>query len=279
VPDPAAVTVVTGAARGMGLACAERLHGDGPLVLVDLDEGIGDVAAALAGRSAATGSVEGLRADVASGDDVGRLADRVGTLGPLGALVHAAGVSPTMGDWRRMFEVDLVGTALVVDALRSLAQSGSAAVCFASIAAHLSGPAPPGLEAALADPLHPDFFDRLAAVAAEHPMDQTAYSWAKLGVIRLVGREAAAWGARGARIASVSPGIIDTPMGRQEFDAQEFMAVMLDHTPLGREGRPEEVAAAVAFLVSDAASFVSGCDLVVDGGVVPTLQGLAGPPA
>jgi NAD(P)-dependent dehydrogenase (short-subunit alcohol dehydrogenase family) len=99
-----------------------------------------------------------------------------------------------------------------------------------------------------------------------------AYGLAKRGVQRLVQRAAVAWGVRGGRINSVSPGMIDTPMGRQEFEQQPLMQVMLDMTPLGREGTADELADAVTFLLSDAATFVTGTDLLVDGGIVAALR-------
>jgi NAD(P)-dependent dehydrogenase (short-subunit alcohol dehydrogenase family) len=125
------------------------------------------------------------------------------------------------------------------------------------------------------DPRSPDLLERLATAAfASNPDPGMAYSWAKLGVVLLVQREAAAWGALGARICSVSPGIIDTPMGRQEMERQPMMKVMVEHTPLRREGTPEDVAAVVAFLLSGGAAYMTGCDVLVDGGVVPAIRRL-----
>jgi NAD(P)-dependent dehydrogenase (short-subunit alcohol dehydrogenase family) len=273
--EGAGISVVTGAARGMGLACAERLAADGhALVLADLDPSVEPVAAALAKTHGVP--VEAVTCDVADRESVAALAQRVGALGSLRALVHAAGVSPTMGDWRRMFQIDLVGTALVVEALRPLAGAGSAAVCFASMAAHLMpAAADPAADALLDDPLAPDFLDRLAA-SYDGADPGLAYGTAKRGVIRLVGRESVAWGRLGARICSISPGTIDTPMGQQEMAEQPFMATLLEHTPLGRLGRAQELANVVAFLLSDEASYMTGCDLLVDGGTVPGLRAAFG---
>lgn len=102
------------------------------------------------------------------------------------------------------------------------------------------------------DPLAPDLLSRLAEAAFNQTPDAgMGYSLAKRGVIRLVQREAAAWGAVGARICSLSPGIIDTPMGQLELQNQPMMATMIEMTPLGRQGTADEIASVVEFLLSD----------------------------
>jgi NAD(P)-dependent dehydrogenase (short-subunit alcohol dehydrogenase family) len=258
-------TVVTGAARGMGRACAERLRPAAEhFVVADVDPAVDDVARAL--------DATAVRCDITDDTDVARLVAAASDGGPLRALVHAAGVSPTMGDWRTMFAVNLVGSARLLDACTPLVGAGSAAVCFASTAAH-QVPDDTALAAIVDEPLAPDLLDRVA----QHLDDSGfAYAWAKRGVVQLVQRVATDWGARGARLCSLSPGIIETPMGRQELERQPMMATMLEHTPLGRTGRAEEVAAVVEFLVSDGASYMTGCDVLVDGGVVPNFRRVMG---
>jgi NAD(P)-dependent dehydrogenase (short-subunit alcohol dehydrogenase family) len=263
----------------MGLACARRLVDTvDALVLVDLDEASVTAAAdelSAPGRAA----VEPFVLDVTDRDGLANLATRVSSLGALRAVAHAAGISPTMADWRRIFTVDLVGTARLAEALRPLAGPGCATVCFASMAPVLAiGEPDQAVDAALDAPLDDDLLDRLHAALGDAIEDTgVAYAWAKRGVQRFVQQEAVRLGPAGARICSVSPGIIDTPQGRQEAESHPFMQVLVDNTPLGREGRADELAAVVAFLLSDEASFVTGVDLLADGGVCAALRGPAQP--
>ncbi|MFT4128139.1 MAG: SDR family oxidoreductase, partial [Gordonia sp. (in: high G+C Gram-positive bacteria)] len=99
-----------------------------------------------------------------------------------------------------------------------------------------------------------------------------AYPVAKRGVKVFVQQEAVRLGGIGARICSVAPGVIDTPQGRQEAQAHPSMARLVAATPLARMGRPEEVADVAVYSLSDAAGFLNGVDLLVDGGAVAALR-------
>jgi len=269
------VGIVTGAAQGMGRACATRMVDlVDALILVDRDEvrlaQAADELAGLGGRA----QMDPFLLDIADGEGVTRLGARAAELGQLRAVAHVAGVSPTMADWRQVMTIDLVATALLAETFLSLATTGTAMACFASIAPHLvPGDVDPAIDAALDAPLDPDFLERIHAAAGPGVEDSGfAYMWAKRGVHRLVRRDAVRFGQVGARICSVSPGIIDTAMGRQEAAAYPTNDMLVQHTPLGREGQPDEVAAAAVFLLSEEASFVNGIDLLVDGGCLAALR-------
>jgi NAD(P)-dependent dehydrogenase (short-subunit alcohol dehydrogenase family) len=179
------VGIATGAGRGMGRACAIRLAPTVDVLIgVDLDqEALASLRQELEGGRA---QIESLALDVSDPADMERLAGTVSGFGSLRAVAHAAGISPTMADWRRVLTVDLVGTALLMEALRPLATRGTAFVCFSSMAATLliSGESP--ADVPLDDPLADDFLGLLresVGPAIEDP--GTAYAWAKRGVQRL----------------------------------------------------------------------------------------------
>lgn len=256
--------VVTGAAGGMGRPTAARLAAPGRrLLLCDLHEA---PLAALAVELRAIGAeVEILVGDVATADFPAQVLARLGDAA-IGVLVHTAGLSPTMADGRRILEVNLFATRRLVDALRPRFAAGGSAVLISSCSAYLI---PPGaFDAPLKEWLRTGSADALLAAT---PTPQTAYPVSKAGVIALVAHEATAFGAIGVRITSISPGCIDTAMGRAEMQESELMVEMIGKTPLGRLGTGDEIASVAEFLCSPAASYISGCDIQVDGGIVGRL--------
>lgn len=261
---PQGVAVVTGAASGMGLAAARLMSQAGwPLLLCDLNA---DRLEATAAELRAAGPVDTLAGDLS---DLAWPDKLVAALGgrQLGALIHCAGLSPTMADPARILDVNLAASMRLLDAVRPHVADGAGLVLFASTAGHMAGTA---MDAQIGAVTRPEEVASLAAMA--NGDSGAAYSISKRGVHLLVRREASAIGRRGARITSISPGIIDTPMGRQEMETHPIMKTMVEMSPLGRPARAEEVAAVAVFLTSPAASFVTGIDILVDGGSIPAMQ-------
>jgi len=267
VESMSGTTVVTGAAGDMGLACARRFaaHGD-RLVLTDRDEpGLERAAEALARADVAT-----VACDITDRGAVEALAAAAAAHGPLGAVVHAAGISTAMGDWRDLVKINFVGTWHVLTAFEPHVVAGSVAVCFSSMAGTFLHAAGRDVDDAfLDDPGAPRLLDELEQVEdGFYCGREWAYRWSKLGVAKLCERHAAPWGQRGGRVVSVSPGLIKGRMQTLELAPLGDLIEKLDAvTPLGRMGEPDEVAEVVDLLASPACSFVSGCDLRVDGGL------------
>ena len=257
------LAVVVGAG-GMGMAIARRLGQHHRLLLADRNalHLEGQLAALHAEGHQATGAV----CDITKTSDVERFLAEIERQGGFQALAHVAGLSPSMGDWAAIMSVNLIGAALIELVLRPCAGKGAAAVFISSLAAHISPP-PPDILALLDEPLAPGLLGALQAKLGAAATSSLAYQHSKFALNRLCVRGAAIWGRAGARINSVSPGLIATPMGALEFERQPMKYDLLEKTPLQREGTMIEIADAVEFLLSSRASFISGSDLLVDGGL------------
>jgi len=258
------LAVVIGAGT-MGMAIARRLAQQYRVLLADINAP--HVEASVHAMRSEGCDASGIVCDVTDPLSVEALAATVAEKGGLGALAHVAGLSPSLGDFRSILRVNLRGAALVANALLPLARQGSAAVLVASLAAHNFAPSNDIVEI-LGDPTADDLVERLeTALGAGSATPQMAYTYSKWAVLSFVRRNASNWGARGARIISLSPGLIATTQGAIEFQNSEGKRRMFQLSPLEREGTMLEIADAVEFLVSSRASFISGTDLLVDGGL------------
>lgn len=261
--------VVTGAG-GMGEAVARRLGLGRALVLADASE---ERLRELAERLAAAGHrVHPVQVDVSAKADVETLATTAAGLGSIRAVVHTAGVSPVQATPAQIVAIDVVGTARVLDAFEPHVEPGAVAVCIASMAGTMTTLDPERLALLATTPT-----DELAALDLLDPaaLDSgTAYGLAKRANQVRVEAASVSWGRRGGRVLSLSPGVIATPMGRAELAGPfgDVMRTMIDRSGTGRVGTADDIAAVVEFLVSSAASFLTGTDLLVDGGVVAALR-------
>ena len=260
------VALIVGAG-GMGMAAARRLGQHHRLLITDVNpERLEERSVQLRDEGfdcAAHACNIGNRADVDA------LMSSVTALGPLAAVAHVAGLSPSMGTGREILTVNLIGARHVEAALRPLLRQGTAAVFISSLAAHIAPPAPEIVDM-LDNPLEPGFLDRIEKALGEITPQQ-AYSFSKFAMNRFCRRFASGWGSKGARIVSLSPGLIATPMGALEFKRQPMKYDLLAKTPIKREGTMVEIADAIEFLTSSRASFISGTDLLVDGGIAAAL--------
>ena len=232
--------VVTGGAQGLGRAIAEALAAAGATVAVVDVAGAGEAAAEIGG-----GAI-GLAADVTDAGAIdAAFADVAQRLGGFDFLINNAGVrsmAPFVDHplemWRRTIEVNLTGSFICaqVAARLMLARGGGSIVNLASIAGRLA------------------------------LKNRAAYDASKGGVISLTQAIAAELSGSGVRCNAIAPGIVETPLSADYFRDEAMTSVILANTPAGRWGQPPEIAGPAVFLCSDAASFVTGETLFVDGG-------------
>lgn len=260
------VVVVTGLG-GMGIAIAHRLGCGSTLLLSDVDtvalHAAGD---ALRGEGY---SVVEQPTDVGDPKSVAALAETAAGLGRVEVLAHTAGLSPVQASAAAILRVDLLGTALMLDAFETAIAPGGAGVFIASMAGTMR-PADPVLDRTMATTPTDALLDLPELSEEAIPDPGTAYGIAKRANHVRVQAAAIGWGRRGARVNTISPGIISTPMGQAELGGPsgDMMRGMIAVSATGRLGTPQDIAAAVDFLTGPHATFITGTDLLVDGGAV-----------
>jgi len=257
------VAIVSGAAQGIGKACAQRLARDGAIVvLADVDEAL--AASAAQDITRAGGTAVAARCDVGLADEVHGLVSRtVGAHGTVDLLVNNAGVvddAPFLelaeSEFDRIMRTNLKGAFLLGQAV-------------ARQMAHQRQTAPERDPGAIVN---------MSSVNAWFGLpDHVAYSCSKGGIMQLTKAMAIALAPLGIRVNAVGPGTIETPLIKDVVRDAAFQAKVLSRTPLGRYGQPDEIAAVATWLLSAQASYLTGTTIYADGGRMP-LNYVVAPP-
>ena len=260
------VTVVIGAGS-IGQAIARRVSAGKHVVLADLRQENAEAAAKVlldAGFEVTTATV-----DVSSRESVEALAQTATAIGAITGVINAAGVSPSQAPVATILRVDLYGTALVLEVFGEVIAKGGSGIIIASQSGHRL----PALSAEQNQALATTPVEELLALPMLQPDQVTdplnAYQISKRCNSLRVMAEAVRWGKRGARVNTISPGIIFTPLARDELSGPrgEGYRRMIELSPAGRGGTPDEVGAVAALLMGPEGTFITGSDFLMDGGV------------
>jgi NAD(P)-dependent dehydrogenase (short-subunit alcohol dehydrogenase family) len=251
----------------IGQAIARRVSAGKHVLLADLREENAQAAAKTleeAGFEVSTTTV-----DIASRASIQALVKLASSLGPVTGLIHAAGVSPTQASPATILHVDLYGTAVVLEEFGKVIERGGSAVVIASQSGHRLGALSAEQDEALA--LTPaDELLALPMLQLDQVTDSLhAYQLSKRGNSLRVMAEAVRWGKRGARVNTISPGIIITPLAKDELTGPRGPGYrrMIDLSAAGRAGTADEVATVAALLMGPDGGFITGSDFLMDGGV------------
>jgi NAD(P)-dependent dehydrogenase (short-subunit alcohol dehydrogenase family) len=266
------VSIITGGAGGMGLATAKVVGQVHTVVLSDVrQDRLENTAATLKDLGIAPTVVN---CDVTDRQAVDRLLETAARLGTIASVIHTAGVSPSMGDADYVMRTNAIGTVNVNEAFFEAAVEGSAIVNVASMAAHmLPEEMIPTRRFALAMQDEVAFMDHMMSacnIVPEEARSGIAYAVSKSFVRWYSTSQAERFNGRGLRIVSVSPGSIDTEMGRLE--EQAGAGAMVADAAVPRWGKPEEMAELLAFCASERAAYLTGTDILNDGGVIASMK-------
>ncbi|BCG47229.1 Short-chain dehydrogenase/oxidoreductase [Citrifermentans bremense] len=260
------VIVVIGAGL-IGQAIARRVGVGKHVLLADLRQD--NVEAAAKVLSDAGFEVSTTTVDVSSRASVHALVESATGIGAIAGVIHAAGVSPTQAAPETILKVDLYGTALVLEEFGSVIAPGGAGIVIASQSGHRL----PALSTEQNSALATTPTEELLALPMLQPDVVTdplnAYQLSKRGNSLRVMAEAVRWGKRGARVNTISPGIICTPLAKDELAGPRGPGYrrMIELSAAGRIGTPDEVGAVAALLMGPEGTFITGSDFLMDGGV------------
>jgi NAD(P)-dependent dehydrogenase (short-subunit alcohol dehydrogenase family) len=266
------VTVITGGAGGMGLATAKVVGRDQSVVLCDVRQDRLD-GAVIDLRDLGI-AVTSANCDVTDRDAVAGLMKTAADLGEVGSVIHTAGVSPAMGEAEYVMRTNAIGTVNVNEVFYEVAGEGAAIVNVASMAAHML---PDEIIPTAKFPLaltDPEVFVTemlpVCDLAGEDGRSGLAYAVSKSFVRWYSTSQAERFNGRGLRIVSVSPGSVDTEMGRLE--EKNGAGAMVTNAAVPRWGKPEEMAELLAFCASAKAGYLTGTDILNDGGVIASMR-------
>jgi NAD(P)-dependent dehydrogenase (short-subunit alcohol dehydrogenase family) len=260
-------TIVVIGAGSIGQAIARRVSAGKHVLLADLRQENADAAAVVlsnAGFEVSTRTV-----NVSSRASIHALVEAATALGNVTGIIHAAGVSPSQASPEMILAVDLYGTALVLEEFGNIIADGGAGVVVASMSGHRLGALTAEQNAALATTPADELLS-LPFLQPDQVKDSLhAYQLSKRGNSLRVMAEAVRWGKRGARINTISPGIIITPLAKDELTGPrgEGYRRMIELCPVGRAGTPDEVGTVGALLMGADGAFITGSDFLMDGGV------------
>jgi NAD(P)-dependent dehydrogenase (short-subunit alcohol dehydrogenase family) len=260
------VVVVIGPGQ-IGQAIVRRVGVGKHVLLADMRPDNANAAAEILGNAGYDVSVGTV--DASSRDTVHSLVKRATDLGDVTGLIHAAGVSPTQASPGTILKVDLYGTALVLEEFGSVIARGGAGVVIASQSGHRLPPLTVEQNKALATTPVEELLS-LSFLQPDRVTDSlNAYQISKRGNSLRVMAEAVRWGKRGARVNTISPGIIMTPLAKDELSGPrgEGYRRMIRLSAVGRVGTPDEVGTVAALLMGPDGGFITGSDFLMDGGV------------
>ncbi|MDR3697203.1 SDR family oxidoreductase [Mucilaginibacter sp.] len=260
------VNVVIGAGS-IGQAIARRVSAGKHVLLADIRLENADAAAKTlhdAGFDVTTTTV-----DVTSRTSVHALVELAVSLGEITGVIHAAGVSPSQASPETILKVDLYGTALVLEEFGNVIAAGGAGIVIASQSGHRLPPLSIEQNMALATTPTEELLNLLFLQPDKVTDSLNAYQLSKRGNSLRVMAEAVRWGKRGARVNTISPGIIITPLANDELKGPrgDGYRRMLSISAAGRAGTPDEVGNVGALLMGPDGAFITGSDFLMDGGV------------